>query len=540
MKCNRLSFIRLSGLASGWQVLRAKREQLKIRMKRTVLIALASILWTPALRTSAAFAAGPSAGVVAFPLPALSGAAGNARSFPSVPDTVSVSVPGSDSVAAPGAAPVPDTVSAPESSAPMTLDACMRYAVEQNYRVRNSRLDTRIAGEDLTAAYGDFLPSVSATGALGKRLGRSVDPKTNLYTSSSFLESTMGLNVSLPVFDGFTRVNRLQFRKLNKQIGGLTEQIEENRIAFEVMDAFYRLCFDKKMYELAVEQRKLSERYHEQMLEYVDLGMRSPSDLQEVKARLQSDIYQETVKANGCRLSLLALKELLNMRDTDTLAISPGGEGELPVLPVLESNEIYAASETSLPEFRAMELREKASRKSLAIASGAFSPSIRAEFSLYSGYYDTERDDLGEIIPIKDQLKNNMNKYIGVSVSLPLFSGLSRLTDVRKERFRLQRIRNENEQQRLSLYKEIDDACLSLRAAAEEHRQAVEQLRTSTVTLKESEEKWEEGMISVFELMEKRNLYILAKAELSRTRLQYELKSRTVDFYRTGSFLGTE
>ena len=115
--------------------------------------------------------------------------------------------------------------------------------------------------------------------------------------------------------------------KLNKQIGGLTEQIEENRIAFEVMDAFYRLCFDKKMYELAVEQRKLSERYHDQMLEYVDLGMRSSSDLQEVKARLQSDIYQETVKANGCRLSLLALKELLNMRDTDTLAISPGGRG---------------------------------------------------------------------------------------------------------------------------------------------------------------------------------------------------------------------
>ena len=204
----------------------------------------------------------------------------------------------------------------------------------------------------------------------------------------------MGLNVSLPVFDGFTRVNRLQFRKLNKQIGGLTEQIEENRIAFEVMDAFYRLCFDKKMYELAVEQRKLSERYHEQMLEYVDLGMRSPSDLQEVKARLQSDIYQETVKANGCRLSLLALKELLNMRDTDTLAISPDGEGEFPVLPVLESNEIYAASETSLPEFRAMELREKASRKSLAIAASVQRtfPPDRCPEGTFPPAKDTERE----------------------------------------------------------------------------------------------------------------------------------------------------
>ena len=281
----------------------------------------------------------------------------------------------------------------------------------------------------------------------------------------------------------------------------------------------------------------MSERYQEQMLEYVDLGMRSPSDLQEVKARLQSDIYQETVRANGCRLSLLALKELLNMRDADTLTILQGEESELPAWTALESNDIYAASETSLPEFRAMELREKASRKSLAMASGAFSPSIRAEFSLYSGYYDTERNESGGIVPIKDQLKNNMNKYIGVSVSLPLFSGLSRLTGVRKERFRLHRIQNENEQQRLSLYKEIDDACLSLRAAFEEHRQALEQLRTSSITLKESEGKWEEGMISVFELMEKRNLYIMAKAELSRTQLQYELKRRLVEFYRSGEFV---
>lgn len=419
-----------------------------------------------------------------------------------------------------------------------TVDDCMEHAVRRNLTLQNSRLDSRIAGEDLTAAVGDFLPSVSASGALGKRLGRSVDPKTNLYTNTAFMETTMGLNVSLPVFEGFTRVNRLQFRRLNKQISGLTVKTEENRIAYEVMDAYYCLRFDEKMYDLAVEQRRLSERYHEQMLEYVDLGMRSPSDLQEVKARLQSDIYQETVRGNSCRLSLLALKELLCMREGDTLQLASMevGEAALPPVADIDANELYAASEVTLPEFRSMELKEKAARRSLAIASGAFSPSIRAEFSLYSGYYDTERNETGEIVPFSDQMRNNMNKYIGVSVSLPVFSGLSRFTQVRKERFRLQKVRNENDRQRITLYKEIDDACISMRAAVEEHSQAVEQLRTSTLTLKESEEKWEEGMISVFELMEKRNLYITAKAELVRTRLQYELKQRTVDFYRTGSF----
>lgn len=237
-----------------------------------------------------------------------------------------------------------------------SLDSCMWYAVEKNLKLKNSRLDTRIAREDFMAAVGDFLPSVSATGALGKRLGRSVDPKTNMYTSSSFLESTVGLNMSLPVFDGFTRVNRLQFRKLNKQISGLAEKAEENQVAFEVMDAFYVLQFEQQMYVLATEQRKLSERYHEQMLEYVDLGLRSPSDLQEVKARLQSDIYQETVKENSCRLSLLALKELLYLYDSDTLAIDDKEEQdvEMPLLPEYSVDGVYSLSEGTLPQFKVM------------------------------------------------------------------------------------------------------------------------------------------------------------------------------------------
>lgn len=420
-----------------------------------------------------------------------------------------------------------------------TVDSCMHYAVERNLVLKNSRLDTRIAREDFTAAIGDFLPSVSTNGAFGKRMGRSVDPKSNMYTTSSFLESTLGVDISMPLFNGFQRINRAQFARLNKQLSGVAEKAEVNRVAFEVMDACYVYLFDRKMHALAIEQRRLSERYHAQMLEYVDLGLRSPSDLQEVNARLQNDIYQEQVKGKTERLSLLVLKELLQMRNTDTLAIrEPDESGQEALLPALYvAADVYAESEAVLPEFRMMDLRERASRKSLAVASGAFSPSIRAEFSLYSGYYDTERGADGHIVSFDRQMKNNWNKYFGLRVSFPIFSGLSRFTNVRKERLRLQQVRNSNEQQRFSLYKEIEDACLTLQASAEEHRQAVLQLEAVTTMLHESEEKWEEGLISVFELMEKRNQYISAKAELSRTWLQYNLKHRLVEFYRTGSFL---
>lgn len=419
-----------------------------------------------------------------------------------------------------------------------SVDDCMRYAVKQNLKLKNSHLDNRIARENYIGVIGDFLPSVTTSGDLGKRIGRSIDPKTNTYTFSSFIESNLGLNISLPLFEGFTRINRARFTKLNQRISMLDTKTKENDTAYEVLDAFYKVCFEEKMWFLAIEQRKLSDRYLVQMEEFVTLGMRSPSDLQEVKARLETDKYQETVHCNNYRMYLLYLKELLNMKGSDTLQVRfDTNDSILPVTEILSADSVFQASADVLPQFQAMILRQKAAHRAVAIAAGRFSPSIRAEFGLRSGYYDTEQDINGHIIPFSDQLRNNQNQYIGLSVSFPLFNGLSRFTEVRKERLRMKQVNNDAAQQKLTIYAEIEDACQSLQAATLEHRQAVEQLKAEQLTLKENEEKWEEGLISVFELMEKRNRYISAKAELSRARLQYEIKYRTIGFYRTGSFL---
>ena len=63
------------------------------------------------------------------------------------------------------------------------------------------------------------------------------------------------------------------------------------------------------------------------------------------------------------------------------------------------------------------------------------------------------------------------------------------------------------------------------------------QLRAEEQVLKESERKWEEGLISVFQLMESRNRFISAKAELMRVRLQMEMLSRLEQYYRNGTFI---
>lgn len=418
-----------------------------------------------------------------------------------------------------------------------TEDDCMRYAVEHNLRLRNRQIATDMARADVAATCGSFLPSVDLVSATGRHQGHSLDPYTNQYTSESFLESTAALQLSLPLFEGLGRVRRLQFHRANRRIQVLQSRVEANGLALEVLEAFYRYCFDREMCRLAAEQRQLGVGYCRQTREYVALGLRARSDLQEAEARLQSDVYQETVSSNRCRLSLLALKELMNLKKGDSLAVVPAGpEREAAGCP-FPLAELCSAAAAALPDYRVMALQEKAARRSWQLAKGKLYPALRLEFSLNTGYCQTERDPAGGVVPFREQWRDHLNRYVGVRVSFPLFGGLSRLTAARKEKLRWQQVRNENELQRLSLDKEIREAYLSFQAAAQECRLAGEQLRADSILWKECEAKWAEGLVATFELMEKRHRYLRAKAETVRTALQYRLRKRVVRFYREGTFL---
>lgn len=123
-----------------------------------------------------------------------------------------------------------------------------------------------------------------------------------------------------------------------------------------------------------------------------------------------------------------------------------------------------------------------------------------------------------------------------MGVSFPLFIGLDRYASLKKKKNNVLRVRNRIEAEKNNLRTGTEQVVLSLHAGLEEHRQAMLQVQTETQVLKEMERKWEEGLVSVFQLMESRNRLLSAKAEQVRARLQYELALRLASYYQTGSF----
>lgn len=411
-----------------------------------------------------------------------------------------------------------------------TLDDCIHYAWEHNPGFKNTDIDVKEARTDYTAAMGKFLPKISIQAEVGRHIGRSVDPDTNGYTADSYNQGTVGMDITLSLFEGFARINHLRYThwaKKEKEWGGLAKQ---NELAYQVVDAYYKAVLDKKLSELAAEQLRLGERYLKQTEVFMELGLKSASDLQEVKARHQGDVFRYRSYEKNQQMSFLYLKEILGMKEADTLSVSLSGVEDTPLsISQTDMEGLYLQSVHVLPDYKRMEMWEKAARKEYAVALGQFSPTIFARFSWGSDFYNS--------LFSLHQLRDHWNKYIGVGISFPILSGLDRYAGARKKRLYLLRVQNSIEEEKLHLRTETERIVLSLHSGWEEHRQAVLQVTAETQVLKETERKWEEGLVSVFQLMEARNRLLAAKAETVRVKLQYELTSRLAMYYQTGTFI---
>lgn len=90
------------------------------------------------------------------------------------------------------------------AQAERSLDECIRIAWKQNPSLRNSGIDIKEARMDYISSVASFLPRVSVSAEAGRNFGRSIDPNTNGYTNDTFDEGTVGLDMTLSLFEGFT------------------------------------------------------------------------------------------------------------------------------------------------------------------------------------------------------------------------------------------------------------------------------------------------------------------------------------------------
>jgi len=403
--------------------------------------------------------------------------------------------------------------------AQMSLNDCLVYARDHAHKNIINRYETDKSSIDKRLAAADLMPNVAFSSSGTVSFGRNIDPETNTYDNKKTLSTGFGLHMSLPVFDGLVNVNTLKAARMAHLRQVQAAQAEQDRVSLSVIRAFYNVSYCKAMVVQMEQQleRDIADLRATERCEA--LGTKSGADVAEMRAIVATDEYELSNQRNLLAKAYLTLRGEMGMELTgEPLDLTEEDDGGSP--------GYYAEH----PRIAEAELALRKSEYDFKAAKGAFSPKISMSAGITTSYYkmigaDMAAADFGR------QWHDNMGQYVGFSVSIPIFTGMSNINRMKRAKIEVLANRIRLDRTRYEIGKETAEAALDLEAATDEHEAALKRLAAEELAFKAVRRKFELGSASAIDLYTSSAKLASARANLEGKRIQKIISKIILAYY---------
>ncbi len=406
------------------------------------------------------------------------------------------------------------------TTAQMTLNDCLRYAVEHAHDNIINRLEVSKASADKRIAASDLMPSLSLSSSGNLSFGRNIDPETNTYDNKQTLSTGFGLSMSIPVFDGLVRINNLKIADIARQRRMSQLDIDRDRITFEVIKAFYNVDYCTVMVDQMRTQLQRDSLDLVATRRAEQLGVKSGADVARLVALVSSDEYELTNQQGLLAKAMSSLKSAMGMPlDGEDLVLDFD-------TPLVESDQTGIN-----PSITEAQLALRQSEYELRVARGAFSPRISLSGGISTSYYRMFGDNAPTPTRFNTQWNNNMGEYIGFSVSIPLFTGLSNTNKLKRAKINLNESRVKLEKTKYEVACQLSDAELDVKTAGVELEAAAKRLDAEQIAYNAVHRRFELGSASVIDLYTAGAQLAAARSALEGKRIQQIISKITLSYY---------
>ncbi|MCC8147225.1 MAG: TolC family protein [Bacteroidales bacterium] len=410
-----------------------------------------------------------------------------------------------------------------------TLEECITYAIDNHPSRKIQEATNEIYKINHREAIAGFLPSLSVETGASFNFGRAVDEKTNTYVNSNSFRNNYNVYSSLTLFDGFYQYYRTKITKLSRLRG--QEQLEQLKddIAFDLMSIFFNVLYYQGTVDLARKQLEESSFNLKRTQRMEELGLKSSPDVAEIQAKEAEDRYRLTQQTNLYTLELIKLKEKMNLDIEADISIS----SDLPVHNLTTKEDpvkIYQQALYILPSAQIADKSLVLSEMDYKASKSNLYPRISMGAGWSTAFF--RRMPSEDYDPFWDQLDNQRSSYVSFSLSIPLFSKLSRISGVKRSKQNLiiaEQQRNETFRQ---IYSDIERTVADVNGLSAQYIQAQKRREASDEAHKMNQSKYEEGLINALELTTSSNRLLSAEIEELYVRLQYQVKYKLLEYYK--------
>ena len=374
----------------------------------------------------------------------------------------------------------------------------------------------------------DLSGSVSQNFSFGR--GLTMD---NTYTNTNTSSTSFQLGANLPLFTGFEIPNQIKLSKLNLEAATADLEKAKNDIRMQVAQAYVQILYDMEIADVAHRQIAIDSAQVARLQAFVDNGKASEAELSQQKATMANSKLTATQADNNLKLELLALSQLLELPSPEGFTVVRPNPDELAKLmnqdKLITPDDIYAEALGVKPEILSQQLKLKGTEHSIKIAQAGHYPTLSLSGGLGTNYYTTsgfKSESFGK------QLENNFSQYIGLNLSVPIFSRFQT-----RNRIRSARIDQANQQLQLdntkkTLYKDIQQVYYNALNAQTKEKSSEEALQSTKDAFTLMQAKYENGKATITEFNESKNNYLKSESDLVQARYENIYQQALIQFYR--------
>lgn len=420
-----------------------------------------------------------------------------------------------------------------------TLEECISYALQNNIQIKREVLQSRKLKKDHIQSYANLAPSIDAQATHSYVDGNNFNQYTAKFEKYAIQYGNGGIGGQMDIFQGlrnFNNIGRTKFDLLAALEG--VEELKKN-ISLNIAAKYLEVLYAQENYNLAINRVETSNNQLERVKSQYELGNVASTEFLQIQAQAINEKAQLAVANNSLDGSYLDLAQMLELDTVAGFQINTQNIIITNDTVSMSLNQYYDFAHSAMPNIKIAEYRYKSARKRYNMAIGSISPSLSLSYQLGTNYSESAiiTDDQGNQIKYpqysyRSQAKDNIQKYVGLQLTIPIFRKLTGYTNISKAKIDVLDAKFAIQESDKNLLKSVQQAY----AAAKAEYYIYESMKEAESSFKEvyevNKEKFNLGMINAVDYGIARNNYIKAQGDLLHAKYSYLLKLKILDFYR--------
>jgi len=427
-----------------------------------------------------------------------------------------------------------------------TLENCIRYAIDNNIRIKQQKLNTKLNENTLKQSRLGQLPSLNASSNYAYSNGRVLDMTTYDFTNHQV--NYLGINIgsSMNLFNGLQISNTIKQNKYKLLASMEDLNRAKNDISVNIALAYLQILLDKELLGVAQKQIMITRQQIDRTRKLVEAGSLPKGNLLEIEAQAASEESQVINARNALDIAYLNLTQLL---DLDSVQ---GFDIVVPEIVIPDSNYVippidlvFSDAMNIMPQIKGAHYQLKSSEMALKIAKGGESPRVSLSGNYNTNFSDNRQKILGVdpvtgIIyanyPFREQLNDNQNWGISLGLTIPIFNNWQVQREVNNARLNIRNARLQLQNEKNNLYKEIQQSYADARAALKNYLASQKTVSSMEESFRYTAEKFNVGLVNSVDYNTAKNQLAKAQSDLLAAKYEFVFKINVLNFYRGKSF----